>query len=131
MITAFYAGLLGLWLTFLYFSVVRYRWKFRVGLGDGGKQELLHAIRIHGNFVETMPYALLLMILIETLQPIGWFLHLCGILLVISRLLHYIGLRASSGASKGRMAAGVITITVIVMCSILLLRTVIIGGAFG
>lgn len=129
MITAFYAGLLGLWLALLYLTVVRYRREYHVGLGDGDREDLHKAIRIHGNFVETVPYVLLIMMLMEMMNPQSWLLHAFGVLLIVSRLLHFIGLRKSSGASPQRKAAGVMTISLIVAGSLLLLWNTAAGGA--
>lgn len=103
MITGFYAGLLALWLAFLLLSVVRMRWKYRVGLGDGGQQELMQAIRIHGNFTETVPLILILMVLMESYHYDEWILHAFGIVLVLSRVWHWWGLRHSPATSKGRL----------------------------
>jgi len=125
MITAFYAGILGLWLVYLYLTVVNYRREYHVGLGDGDKVDLHKAIRIHGNFTETVPYILIIMILLEMMNPAAWLLHIFGILLVVSRFLHFMGLRQSTGVSRGRTAAGLITIGLVVAgCTLLILETV-------
>lgn len=108
MITGFYAGLLGLWLVFLILSVVRLRWKYRVGLGDGGEKELTRAIRVHGNFTETVPMVLIMMGLMEYGQAApGMVLHAFGGVLVLSRLLHWHGISGSSTTSFGRTAGTV------------------------
>lgn len=108
MITGFYAGLLALWLVFLILSVVRLRWKYRVGLGDGGEKELTRAIRIHGNFTETVPMVLILMGLMEYAQAVpAMALHGFGVALVLSRLVHWRGLSGSSTTSFGRTAGTV------------------------
>ena len=105
MITGFYAGLLGLWLVFLILSVVRLRRKYRVGLGDGGQRELTQAIRVHGNFCETVPFILILMGLVEHAQMLpAAALHGFGGALVVSRVLHWRGIMASPGATVGRTA---------------------------
>lgn len=109
MITGFYAGLLGLWLVFLILSVVALRRKYRVGLGDGGEKELSRAIRVHGNFTETVPLVLILMGAMEyaaALPPAG--LHVYGAALVLSRVLHWHGISRSSTVSFGRTVGTVI-----------------------
>ncbi len=122
MITAFYAGLLGLWLCYLYTAVVKYRREYHVGLGDGDKEDLHKAIRIHGNFTETVPYVLIIMILLEMMSaPHLWILHVFGAGLIVSRLLHFMGLRKSSGASRERTIAGGMTIGLIIAGCVLLL----------
>lgn len=109
MITGFYAGILALWLVFLILSVVRLRWRYRVGLGDGGEKELTRAIRIHGNFIETAPFLIVMMGMMEMwsiLQPAA--LHAYGAALVLSRLLHWRGLTSSATTSFGRTAGTVL-----------------------
>ena len=80
--TGLYAGLLGLLLIVLSMRVVQNRWRAKVGLGHGGDKALRKAIRIHGNFIEYVPLALLLMALIEMngAQP-PWLHGLGGALL--------------------------------------------------
>lgn len=129
MITAFYAGILGIWLSYLYLTVVQYRREYHVGLGDGDKEDLHKAIRIHGNFIETVPYVLLLMVLMEMMNPQPWLLHVFGVMLVVSRILHFLGLRKSSGVSPARTAAGFTTIGLIIAGSALLLWKTVAGGA--
>lgn len=122
MITGFYAGLLGLWLVFLLLSVVRLRWKHRVALGDGGEKGLIRGMRIHGNFIETVPFALIIMGLLEA-QPSfpPWALHVYGVLLVFSRLAHWHGLRQSAGTSAGRLVGTVIVCLLLAAGSLVLI----------
>jgi uncharacterized membrane protein YecN with MAPEG domain len=116
MITGFYAGILALWLVFLILSVVRLRWKYRVGLGDGGEKELTRAIRIHGNFIETVPLLVVMMGMMEmwSILPIGA-LHAFGAVLVLSRLLHWHGLTSSATTSFGRTAGTVLVCLLLVV----------------
>ena len=60
-ITAIYASLLAIFYIVLSFRVARRRMRFQVGLGTGQNIELERAIRIHGNFGEYIPLALLLL----------------------------------------------------------------------
>jgi uncharacterized membrane protein YecN with MAPEG domain len=120
MITGFYAGLLGAWLIFLLLSVVRQRLKHKVGLSHGGKKELLKSIRIHGNFIETVPYILLLMLLLESLEFAPWLIHTYGILLILSRLFHWNGISNSTAMSFGRKAGTIIVVFLIGFGSLLL-----------
>lgn len=120
MITGFYAGLLGGWLIFLLLSVVRMRIKLKVGLSHGGKKELLKTMRIHGNFIETVPYVLLLMLLLEGLGFAPWLLHAYGVLLILSRVLHWNGISKSTALSFGRRAGTMIVVFLIGFGSLLL-----------
>jgi uncharacterized membrane protein YecN with MAPEG domain len=114
-ITALYAGLLALLLVVFALRVVRLRWKFRVGLGDGGEKAMTRAIRIHGNATEHVPVALLLLLVAELNHAGPALLHACGAVLVVARVLHAVGLGRSAGASWPRAAGTIGTISVIVI----------------
>ena len=65
-ITAIYASLLTIFYIFLSFRVAQRRMRFQVGLGTGQNVELERAVRIHGNFGEYIPLALLLLAFFES-----------------------------------------------------------------
>lgn len=102
MITGFYATLFAFLIMFLALRVVGLRKKHRVGFLDGGHEDLTKAIRIHGNAIETIPLALILMACAESTKLGPLFLHTAGVILVFARLYHVQGLSRSSGYSKGR-----------------------------
>ncbi|MEO7031688.1 MAG: MAPEG family protein [Herbaspirillum sp.] len=110
-ITALYVALHAVLLLALAVQVMLQRGKQHVGLGDGGNEALSRAIRVHGNAVEYVPIALLLMLVYEinagAVGSAALWLHGCGSLLLISRLAHAWGLSRNSGESFGR-AAGVV-----------------------
>jgi len=87
-ITAFYASFLAILYIVLSARVILMRREARVELGDGSNRELLRRIRIHANFAEYVPFALLLMALAESLAPPRPLIHLAGVLLLVGRLLH-------------------------------------------
>lgn len=87
-ITTLYASLLGLLLIALAVPVIRLRRVNRIGVGDGGNQDLLRAIRVHGNAVEHVPIALILMLVYELNQGSPAVLHAYGGLFFLARALH-------------------------------------------
>ena len=91
MVSALYAVLGALLLLKFSLDVVRMRMQYRVSYGDGGFSELQSVIRIHGNAVENIPVALLLLLFMEMNGAETWMVHVCGILLIVGRLLHYYG----------------------------------------
>lgn len=91
MVSALYAVLGALLLIKFSFDVVRMRLQYRVSYGDGGFSELQSAIRIHGNAVEYIPIALLLLLLMEMNGAEVWMVHICGLLLIAGRLMHSYG----------------------------------------
>jgi uncharacterized protein len=105
LITGIYAAVLALIMIALSSHVSMQRGKANVSILDGGNAELQLRIRRHGNFVENVPMALLLMLIAE-LDGVGstW-IHAAGILLVAGRILHAAGLRADK-ATALRLAGG-------------------------
>jgi uncharacterized membrane protein YecN with MAPEG domain len=122
-ITALYAGLLALILVVLSARVIRGRVTDKISLGDGGGT-LSTRIRAHGNFIEYVPMALILIGLLESRGTAGWLLHVLGIVLVVSRLLHPFGLTMKSpNAARAVGASG--TLIVLLVAGILLLLSVL------
>jgi uncharacterized membrane protein YecN with MAPEG domain len=114
-VTALWTALIALWILLLMLRVVRLRWTRRVGIGDGGDKDLAKAIRVHGNAIETLPIALLLMLTYELGGGAPWLLHVCGSALLASRALHAAGLTRTAGASAGRMLGSILWATVVVV----------------
>lgn len=110
MITPLYAGLLSLLLVALILRIVRLRWKLSIAIGDGGDRTLMRAIRAHGNFIETAPWGILLLLLLEMADAPDWGLHIFGGALLLGRILHAFGLSRYAGPSVGRMGGMMLTI---------------------
>lgn len=102
-ITLIYAGLLGLLFLLLSFWVVKRRAQFRVMIGEGEAPEMLAAIRAHGNFAEYVPLTLLLMALCELAGVGSLWLHLGGVLLLLGRILHAIGIQIPRAPNMPRL----------------------------
>jgi uncharacterized protein len=97
------AGLSGLFLLVLSGWVIAGRVKFRVGLGDGGNEQMRQRIRAHANFVEYVPFALILIVLVESSGiGAGWLPGVLGGALILGRLIHAQGILKKSGTSAGR-----------------------------
>jgi uncharacterized membrane protein YecN with MAPEG domain len=116
-----YAGLLGLLLIVLSTQVVLARRRFRVRLGTGTEEGMQQAVRVQANFVEYVPFAVLLLVLAELTGLPGPAVHGAGLLLVASRVLHAVGLARSPGVSFGRFYGTVGTWLTIVALSVWLL----------
>lgn len=118
MITAFYTSLLTFIFLFLSFNIIRLRFKHRVGLGDGGEKTLIKAIRIHANFAEYMPLALVLLASYELSGADPLLLHILGAILVLGRILHAVGLSKSIGTSMPRFISVISTFMVLLILAI-------------
>lgn len=90
------------------------------GLGSGGHEDLARAIRTHANAIEYLPIALLLLVVLALEQTRPGVLHLFGIVLIVARVLHAIGLSAHAGYSFGRMVGTGLTLLVMLAMAILL-----------
>ncbi|ATG17594.1 TPA: MAPEG family protein [Providencia alcalifaciens] len=93
MVSSLYAVLGALLLLRLSLNVVKLRNQYRVSVGDGGFSELQTAIRVHGNAIEYIPISLILLLLMEMNGAKVWMIHVCGIVLIASRILHSYGLK--------------------------------------
>jgi hypothetical protein len=71
--------------------VIRQRRNSRVAVGDGGDATLLRCMRVHANFAEYVPFALLLMALAENIGAYPWLIHASGAVLAAARLVHAAG----------------------------------------
>ncbi len=121
-VSALYGGLCALLLLLLAGLVVNQRHALKVGLGDGGHEALARAMRVQANFVEYVPLALVLMLLLEINGiPAKW-LHMAGVVLIGSRLLHAWGFSHSSGTSFGRMVGTIGTFGVLFVLAVLALK---------
>lgn len=89
--TALYASLLAILYVVLSYRVAQRRMRFQVGLGTGQNTELERAVRIHGNFAEYVPLALLLLAFFEAGGGAVWAVHAAGAGLLIARVLHAMG----------------------------------------
>ena len=123
MITGLYAGILGLMLVVLILRVALRRLKYRVGLGDGGIADLTQAIRVHGNFVETVPIILVMMVIMEESLVKPWVIHAFGIGLILARLAHAYGISSNPNHSLGRKAGICLTMFLILAGSVCLIAT--------
>jgi len=117
-IVIIYASLLALLLIALSLNVVRLRQRHQVGIGTGSIQALERAVRAHGNFCEYVPLTVVLLVLVELGGSVpAWSLHLLGLVLVVARLAHAVGLSRSAGASKARIVGTLLTWIVLVVAA--------------
>ena len=114
-----YIGLAALLLIVLSVNVMRLRYRYKVGIGDGGHEELARAIRVHGNFIEYVPIALLLLVCVDLVGDAKWIVHALGIALLIGRIAHAQGLSRNANESIGRAIGVVLTVLVLAAGAVL------------
>jgi uncharacterized protein len=117
-ITALYAALLAPLFILLSVRIIRLRRGAKVSLGDGGNADLLQRMRMHANFAEYAPFALLLMALAESLHAWSWALHLLGMALLFGRLSHAYGMAQPRALSGFRVMGMAATFTVIAAAAV-------------
>jgi uncharacterized protein len=117
-ITAFYAALLAGLFLFLSVRVIGWRRERRVEFGHGEDFELLRRMRVHANFAEYVPFALLLMALAESMAPPNLLLHASGIVLVAGRIIHAYGVSQSPPMMRLRTYGMAMTITAVAIAAL-------------
>jgi uncharacterized membrane protein YecN with MAPEG domain len=118
-ITAFYASLLAFFFLLLSARVIVQRREDRMELGADDSSELFRRARVHANFAEYVPLALILLALTESLKAPSSVIHLLAICLVAGRLLHAYGLSQTPHILKWRTVGMVLTLTVIGIAALL------------
>lgn len=119
-VTPIYIALLGLMFIPITIRVGLYRGKTNISIGTGDDPEMLRRVRGQGNFIETVPIALFLLISMEFLGASDTWLHALGAALVLGRAAHYIGL-SDLGPVAFRVAGMLATIGAILVASIWIL----------
>lgn len=108
-VTPAFAVPLALLVTGLVLRVVYLRRHYRVGIGTGDHPDLAKAVRAHANAMETIPFALVLMLIAELAGANQTLLLAAGSTLVVGRCIHAYGLSSHAGYSFGRFFGMVMT----------------------
>lgn len=119
MIVSTYAALLALYYIYLSINVIKIRKSAGISLGSGNNPILERAMRAHGNFIEYVPLALLLIYLLEYQGLASHYCHAFGIVLFISRALH--GDAIIHEKFKMRVIGVILTFSIIILSALLLL----------
>ena len=121
--TLFALPLILIWII-LWMRVTMIRSENKISVGDGNLPALLLRIRQHGNFIEWVPFVLILMILAELqAAPHSW-LYVAGGLLVLGRAAHPFGLKADNAGHPLRYVGNVSNLLAVVILAIALIRIV-------
>ena len=94
--------------------VTRQRVKHRVPLGAGNSPALERAIRVHANFAEYVPVALVLMLVYELNTGRTRTVAIYGACLVAARVLHAMGLSYSHLPNPMRFIGTVLTWMIVI-----------------
>ena len=119
--TPIYAALLALLYVALGVRVVSLRRTLAVSLGDADNPQLRRAIRVHANFAEYVPLALLLMYFVETRTQAGAFVHAIGIALLAGRIMHAYGVSRVDENTHARVVGMALTFAAMLIAAAWLL----------
>lgn len=126
-VTAVYAAAAALIILLLTVNVVRHRRRLRVGLGSGGEAALRVAVRAHANSVETVPMALILLLLVELNGAPLALLHALGLGLLAARAFHAQGLLMHGGGTSNGRFYGTLGTWLVLAAMILILPLLVLA----
>lgn len=115
------AALLAALFIFLSFRVINLRRTRKIAIGAGDDRELERAMRVHANFAEYVPFALVLLILCALRGLPDVLLALLCTALVFGRAIHAYGLAQVKEDYRFRTAGMIVTFGVLAMSAVALL----------
>lgn len=124
---AIYAAILAVIYVGLSARVIRLRGKLRIGVGDGGNPTMLRAMRVHANFAEYVPLAVLLIFLMESGGANRLLVNMLGITLVLGRLAHGYGVSQPVENFRFRIAGMVLTFATMIVAALYIIGRSISG----
>ena len=122
-----YAALLALLFVLLGERTIRTRHRRGVALGHGDDPAMLRAMRVHANFAEYVPLALLLIYFVEASSQTPWLVHLLGASLLCGRLCHAFGMSRTPENFRYRVVGMGLTFSVILVSAAHILITALIS----
>ena len=117
LITPIYAALLGLIFVVLSIKTIIIRRKSKVAVGDGNNPQLQRAMRVHANFAEYTPIAIILVGFVESLKYNEIIVHILLSLFLLGRIIHAYGLSKIDEDFRFRVFGMVMTFNVITIAS--------------
>ncbi len=121
-----YAALLAILFVYLSIRIIGIRRRLQIGLGHADNPELLRAIRVHANFAEYVPFALVLILLVELSAAHPWFVHALGCTLLVARLAHAYGVSQQPENFRIRVVGMVMTFAVLLTSAAYLLGALLV-----
>lgn len=97
------------------------RRELKIGIGADDSETMLRSIRVHANFAEYVPFALLLALMIELVEGHWVMVHLVCLLLFFGRAIHAYGVSKISENYNFRVVGMTLTFTSICLSALFLL----------
>jgi uncharacterized membrane protein YecN with MAPEG domain len=120
-----YAAVLAFIYIVLSARVIQARWSAKVAIGTRGDVRLERKMRVHANFAEYVPFALLLATFVEMQGRPAWLIHLLCLALVAGRVVHAYGVSQEHENIRLRIAGMATTFTVLAVAGLSLLARAI------
>jgi len=108
-ITGFYTGILAIMMFVLAYMTSARRREAKINLGTGNDEIMERRSRAFGNFTEFVPMLILLMAIFELQGYPTVYVHILGIVTVIGRLFHALGMTKVLTIINGRFAGAFLT----------------------
>jgi uncharacterized protein len=112
-------------------QVIRLRRRTKAAIGTRGDVNLERKIRVHANFAEYVPFALLLLTFAEMQGGPAWLIHLICLALLAGRTIHAYGVSQVHEDYRLRSAGMALTFAVIALTALMLIAralSAIVGG---
>jgi len=116
-----YGALLAFLFIWLSVRVIRVRGAERVPVGAGGSKKLERAMRVHANFAEYAPLALLLILIAELQGTPAALVHGLCLALVLGRGLHAFGMSRETEDFRLRISGMALTFATLACAALTLL----------
>jgi len=124
-VTGVFAAVIGILLLVLSAQVVKFRLKYKKGLGVTDDRDFEAAVRAHANLVEYAPLGLIMLAIAELNGVASGLIYWTGMALVVGRILHAFGMiNGRGGPHKARMIGILLTWLSILVAALLLLWNV-------
>ncbi len=121
-----YASLLAVLFVILSVRTIRARRSLRIGIGHAENPAMLRAMRVHANFAEYVPFALILIYFVESAPARPILVHALGAALLLGRLSHAFGVSREPEDFRFRVFGMVLTFTVILVSAAYLLVSAVV-----
>jgi uncharacterized membrane protein YecN with MAPEG domain len=119
-VISLYAPLFALFYVALSINVIRTRRREKIGLGSEGNRAVERAMRVHANFAEYVPLALLLLLILEQSGGNKLLLHGLFLVLLTGRLIHAWGVSQQNENFRFRVSGMTMTFAVMIISSIVI-----------
>jgi uncharacterized membrane protein YecN with MAPEG domain len=127
----FYIAIFALLLVLLSVRVSMARRHHHVALGDGGKPEVMRAMRAQANYVEYTPTFMIVLGALAYVREPSWMIHALALIFLAGRIVHAWAM-TQDGPAQARGRAGGMTLTwaALIVGAVMLLGRVLAGPTF-